>query len=256
MKRIGHLTTKGRYHEPFIGGGALFFGLFREGRLLTDEEAFLSDTNLNLIEVYEAIKDDVEALIEQLRLHEAAHCNDYYYQVRKEVPDLSVARAARVIYLNKTCFNGLYRENSKGLFNVPIGRYKKTPTICDQDNLHAVSKALKQVEISARSFESILDCTEKGDFVYFDPPYHPLTETASFTAYAKGGFGVEEQRRLADVFAQLDGNGVRVLLSNSSTPLIEELYGAFKLKEVSASRAVNSKANRRGPVMEVLVSNF
>ncbi|HRN68348.1 MAG TPA: Dam family site-specific DNA-(adenine-N6)-methyltransferase, partial [Promineifilum sp.] len=228
------------------------FALAGQGRI---GQARLSDANPSLIDVYLALRDCVDEVIAVLRGH--IHDRDYYYQVRALRPEtLSLPeRAARVIYLNKTCYNGLYRENRKGEFNVPFGRYKN-PTICDEPNLRAASRALQGVDISNRPFTSILDYAQAGDFVYFDPPYHPLSPTANFTAYDRHGFGPDDQRHLRDVFAALGDRGVRAMLSNSDTPLIRDLYAGFRIDQVFVARAVNSKASGRGKVAEVIVRNF
>jgi len=257
---LGELTARvdatgefGRYHEPFVGGGALFFEMFR-ARLLR-RYAWLSDSNRNLIDAYEGVKEDVDRVIELLLMHKKRHSKDYYYEVRSKVPRNLLGRAARIIYLNKTCYNGLYRENRRGEFNVPYGQYKN-PTICDEENLRAVAKALKKARIETRHFASVLDTAKAGDLVYFDPPYHPLSRTSSFTGYDKNGFNEDSQRLLAQVFRDLDKNGVELLLSNSMTPLIQNLYKGFVIDKVYANRAVNSRGDRRGKVCEVLVSNF
>lgn len=244
----------GRYHEPFVGGGALFFHLYRQGKLGA-RKACLSDTNTRLVDVYHGIQENVEEVIALLEAHKAAHCKDHYYEVRAEVPDSVVARAARIIYLNKTCFNGLFRENSKGEFNVPMGRYKN-PLICDAPNLRAVAEALKKAKVEQRSFDAVVGRAEPGDLVYFDPPYHPVSATASFTAYHAGAFAETDQRALAEVYAALDAKGVKVILSNSYTDLVLSLYARFKPRQVFASRNVNSRADRRGKVPEALVCNF
>ena len=247
----------GRYHEPFVGGGALFFELARQGRLDGHPNAFLSDNNLRLIEAYQCVQTSVEPLLALLRMHKARHCKEYYYAVRAEVPDTPLKRTARLLYLNKTCFNGLYRENSKGEFNVPMGKYTD-PRICDVENLRAAAHALGRAEISQRHFRCILEQAEPGDFVYFDPPYHPVSATSSFTRYEQKDFGPRDQEELAEVCVALHERGVKFLLSNSYTPFILKLYDqpAFTLREVFATRAINSKAERRGKVSEVLVSNF
>jgi len=252
--RVDQAGAIGRYHEPFIGGGALFFELVRTQRL-GRRQAYLADNNSNLIEAYRGVKEDVEAVIVQLKMHAERHCEAYYYAVRSAIPSTLVGRAARVIYLNRTCFNGLFRENSKGLFNVPFGRYKN-PMICDEANLQACAQALRRAVVEARPFETVLDRAKAGDFVYFDPPYVPLSATSNFTSYGKGGFGEDSQRRLAEVFAELAQRGVRVLLSNSETPLVRELYRDFTIEVVYATRLVNSRADRRGKIAEVLVRNF
>ncbi|MDQ1257079.1 MAG: hypothetical protein QG656_1680 [Candidatus Hydrogenedentes bacterium] len=245
----------GRYHEPFVGGGALFFALARLERL-PRKKAFLSDSNERLIDAYRGVQTNVDRVVELLRYHSRRHREDYYYEMRAQAPDTVEERAARIIYLNKTCFNGLFRENSKGEFNVPFGRYKN-PAICDEANLHAAAKALEKAAIEARPFETVLEKAEPDDLVYFDPPYDPVSRTASFTAYARGGFGVKEQERLAEVFSALTEKGVKVILSNSKTPLIETLYGnRGNVQEVYATRNVNSRGDLRGKVSEVLVCNF
>ncbi len=246
----------GRYHEPFVGGGALFFDLHRR-RALGNKYAYLSDNNANLIDAYRGVKKHVEEVIERLEVHKAAHGKEYYYEVRAAVPEGLADRAARIIYLNKTCFNGLYRENSKGEFNVPMGKYKNPP-ICDAANLREVSSALKRTKVEQRPFATVLERAEPGDFVYFDPPYHPTSRTANFTAYDKGGFGEDGQRELAKVFTELTERSVKVLLSNSKTSFILKLYKdrRFKVDTVHATRLVNSRADRRGAVEEVLVRNY
>ncbi len=242
------------YHEPFVGGGAFFFELSFLERIT---HAYLSDINNSLIDVYLAVRDSVDKVIPLLKKYKAEHGQDYYYQVRAIDPaSLSLPeRAARVIYLNKTCYNGLYRENRKGQFNVPFGRYKN-PTICDEPNLRAASRELQGVDIGRRHFSTVLDYAQPGDFVYFDPPYHPLSATANFTAYDRSGFGPDDQRQLRDVFAALGANGVRAMLSNSDTPFVRELYAGFRIDQVMVSRAVNSKASGRGKVAEVIVRNY
>jgi DNA adenine methylase len=242
----------GSYHEPFVGGGALFFELAAHGKITT---AYLSDINPSLIDVYMALRDCVDEVIKILKRHR--HDEDYYYKIRALQPEkLSLSeRAARVIYLNKTCYNGLYRENRAGEFNVPFGRYKN-PTICDEPNLRSVSCLLQSVSIERRHFSSILEVAQPDDFVYFDPPYHPASSTANFTAYDRNGFGEQDQIQLRDIFSELTQKGVRAMLSNSDTPFIRRLYANFLVSRVYATRAVNSKADSRGKVAEVIVCNF
>lgn len=253
--RFGVEPLVGRYFEPFVGGGAFFFDLYRRG-LLGRKKASLSDTNQNLLDAYLGVQGNVEELVVHLNGHKAVHGHDHYYAVRACVPEEAVARAARIIYLNKTCYNGLYRENSRGKFNVPMGRYNN-PLICDEENMLAVAKALGRAKIRRQSFAAVLDDAVPGDFVYFDPPYDPVSKTSSFTGYAKGGFGEGEQRALADVFRELSRRGVMALLSNSITPLIEKLYGdkAYCFDKVYASRSVNSRGDRRGKVVEALIQS-
>lgn len=244
--------TFNAYHEPFIGGGAMFFALAGQGRL---GQTHLSDANPSLIDVYLALQNDVDSLIAILRRH--PYDRDHYYRVRALNPaNLTLPeRAARIIYLNKTCYNGLYRENRRGQFNVPFGRYKN-PTICDEPNLRAAAHVLQGVDVCRRHFSTVLEHACPGDFVYFDPPYHPLSATANFTAYDRHGFGEGDQRRLRDVFATLGDRGVRAMLSNSDTPFIRELYGGFIIDQVHVARAVNSRAGGRGKVAEVIVRNY
>jgi DNA adenine methylase len=253
-KKFESAKMTGRYHEPFTGGGALFFHLYRQ-KMLGKKKAFLSDNNPRLIETYRAVQEDVESLIELLRAHKAKHDHDYYYAVRAAVPDSTVERAARIIYLNKTCFNGLYRENSLGLFNVPLGKYKN-PAICDEVNLRACAEALRHATLAVQSFDAVLTQAAPGDFVYFDPPYDPVSTTSSFTAYNQQAFGAAEQARLAAVFAELAAKDVRVMLSNSYTPRVTRLYKAFHPEKILATRSVNSRSDRRGEVAEALVCRF
>ena len=238
-----------RYFEPFVGGGAMFFDL-RARR--SDMAAVLQDVNLELVNCYTAVRDDVEGLIEALREHR--YESDHYYEVRAQKPaDLSAAkRAARTIFLNKTGYNGLYRVNRSGLFNVPFGRMGN-PLLCDVDNLRACSQALADVAIIGGDFSTILTQAKKGDFVYFDPPYVPLSPTSDFTAYIPGGFGEREQRALAEVFSALASRGVHVLLSNSDTPLVRKLYADHAIEIVLAARNINSKVSGRGKLSEIVV---
>lgn len=253
LARVDEAGPFKRYHEPFVGGAALFFELSAAGRL--PKGAMLSDTNPNLVETYQGVQKHVEKVIALLEAHAARHSKDHYYATRAAVPKTLPERAARIIYLNRTCFNGLYRENSTGGFNVPMGRYDN-PRICDAPNLRAVAAALRKAEIDCRPFETVLDGAKPGDLVYFDPPYHPVSKTSSFTAYAKGGFGEEEQRRLAQVFRELTERGVKAILSNSMTDFVRELYADFRIDAVDATRRVNSKADRRGKIPEALVVNW
>ena len=244
----------GRYVEPFVGSAAVFFDLRRRH---PDIAASLSDDNEELINCFRIVRDDVEGLIRRLRRHKERHSREHYYEVRaRKVARLTPAqRAARLIYLNKTCYNGLYRVNGQGEFNVPIGSYKN-PAICQAPLLRAASRALAGVDLEVRDFADCLGEARRGTFVYFDPPYHPVSRTASFTSYTEGGFGEEEQRRLADLFAALDRKGARVMLSNSDTPFVRDLYDGYRIEAVSARRAINSNGARRGVVSEVVVCNY
>ena len=234
------------YYEPFLGGGAIFFHL-------RPRQSVLADINADLVNVYTCVRDQVEAVIQGLETHAVHHCQDYYYQVRAQVPNSAVAGAARFIYLNKTCFNGLYRENTQGRFNVPMGRYKN-PKICDPELLRAVSQALISAQIDHLAFDAVLGKAHGSqDFVYFDPPYYPLSPTSDFTTYSHGAFTAADQIQLQQVFAILAGRGVKVLLSNSDCPFIRELYRDFAIHPIQANRAINSNPQKRGKIMEVLI---
>ncbi|MEL6468810.1 MAG: DNA adenine methylase [Cyanobacteria bacterium J06623_4] len=242
-----------RYHEPFLGGGALFFYLApqlqRQGK-----KAYLSDLNPELVNVYQCVRDHVEPLIEKLADHQQRHGEAHYYSVRSQLETDPILRAARFIYLNKTCYNGLYRENSKGLFNVPIGRYKN-PRICAPELLRPASAALQVATIAERPFISVADyATGPKDFVYFDPPYHPLSDTSKFTAYSRYRFAAEQQIELKNLIQQLSDRQVTVLASNSDCPFIRELYAPFTVKTITAARSINSKASKRGKITEVLIT--
>lgn len=237
------------YYEPFLGGGAVFFHWL-------PAQAILTDINPELINAYRCIRDCVSSVISHLEKHQLKHEKDYYYEVRTRAGSSEAERAARLIYLNKTCFNGLYRENSKGEFNVPVGRYKN-PTICNSELLHSVSAALQPATIEIRPFDAILDFAKTGeDFVYFDPPYHPLSPTSNFTAYSRNFFTENDQIKLRDTFAELASLGVKVMLSNSDCPFIRELYREFHIHTILASRAINSDAKKRGKIAEVLVTSY
>ncbi len=244
--------TYNRYFEPFIGGGALFFEL-------QPQNGYISDMNEELINLYSVVRDDVYNLIDDLNKHEIS--KDYFLKIRnidrsEKYNKLSdIQKASRFIYLNRTCFNGMYRVNSQGQFNVPFGNYKN-PRIVDAENLINCSKLLKNTEICCADFSEILNKVQKGDFVYFDPPYVPLNETSSFTSYTKDGFDLDMQFKLRDVCDELDSMGVMFMLSNSDTKLVNELYSNYEIKKVFASRAINANGNGRGKITEVLVRNY
>jgi DNA adenine methylase len=252
------------YYEPFAGAGALFFHLL-------PEKAYINDMNTELINVYKVIRDDVDNLIKKLKEHEKNNTKEYYYSVRswdrqKGYNNRSNAtKAARFIYMNKVGFNGLYRVNLKGQFNVPYGRYVN-PNICDEELLRNISNYLneKDIEFSSVDFEQAVENVERGAFVYFDPPYDPLSKTSSFTEYQKGGFDKEEQKRLKRVADDLVHRGAKVILSNSNTQFINDLYSNkledaksdidyFIVELVDAKRSINSKADGRGKIKEVLI---
>lgn len=244
----------GSYHEPFMGGGAFFFALHRAGRLY-ERSVHLSDVNRELVETYLGVRDQAERVIKLLADH--PYDKKHYYQVREQNPFSlgTSALAARFIFLNRAGFNGLYRVNKSGGFNVPFGRYTN-PTICDADNLRAAARALRTANIHNGGFETVLARAEKGDFVYFDPPYVPVSQTSNFVGYAKGGFDLSMQEKLARTFEKLAAKGVYVMLSNSEAPWVKERFSDFKQFVVSARRNVNSKAEKRGPVGELLVTSY
>jgi DNA adenine methylase len=235
------------YFEPFVGGGAVFFALRREGRF---KKAILSDQNEELINTYRAVRDDVEGVIRALR--RLPHSEEDYYRIRASKPRLPSRRAARMIYLNRTGFNGLYRVNRSGEFNVPFGRHVR-PNICDEDRLHEVSQALKGVALEVADFGEMVATSRAGDAVYFDPPYIPVSSTARFAEYHKSAFGVPEHERLAVCYRDLSERGVAAVLSNSDTPRTRELFGEFGHEFVSARRNINSAGGGRGPTSEILV---
>ena len=237
------------YYEPFLGGGAIFF-------YLNPQLAVLTDINAELVNTYRCVKNNVEELILLLKEHQLKHSKEYYYGVRQGNGITPLEKAARLIYLNKTCFNGLYRENSKGEFNVPIGKYKN-PKICNAALLRSVSAALQPTQIDVRPFEDILKyASSSDDFVYFDPPYYPLSPTSNFTAYSRYSFSQDDQIRLKEVFAELAGRDVKVMLSNSDSQFIRELYREFNIHSISASRLINSNAMKRGKITEVLITSY
>jgi DNA adenine methylase len=243
------------YYEPFLGGGAVFFHL-------QPQRAWLVDVNAELVNVYLCVRDRVEELIDQLAVHKQQHSFEHYYAVRSQtvidqewfVCGHNVERAARLIYLNKTCFNGLYRENSKGHFNVPMGSYKN-PIIYEPTALRGVAERLKSATIAHDSFDAVLGKAKTHhDFVYFDPPYYPISATSKFTSYNRYSFHEADQVRLRDTFTTLAQRGVKVMLSNSDCPFIRDLYSGFTVHTIYASRNINSKADKRGKITEVLVT--
>lgn len=243
-----------RYFEVFVGGGAVLFYIIKNYK---PNYVFISDINEELINTYQIIKNDVNNLIKELKKLKQLHNKEHYYEIRAENPKLlsPLTRASRFIYLNKTCFNGLYRVNSKGGFNVPIGSYKN-PSIIMEKELIEISKLLKNVKIKVMSFEEITKFTKKNDFVYFDPPYYPLKKGKSFTTYTKGNFLEEEQKQLAEVFNKLNKKGCKVMLSNSDTKFIKDLYKSYNLNFVQANRMINCNGAKRGKIKEVVVTNY
>jgi DNA adenine methylase len=241
-----------RHVEPFVGGGALFFAR-------GPQRALLCDVNHDLIATYEVVRDELPELLAQLARLARGHDQERYYAVRERYnarkPKSRAERAAQFIYLNKTCFNGLFRVNRKGEFNVPMGRYAN-PNIADAAALRAACARLRHAELRCAPFECLLSEVRPGDFVYMDPPYEPLSRTSNFTSYARDGFSQVDQTRLRDVFRELDRRGARLMLSNSDAPLIRDLYRGYAIDEVLAPRAVNCDAKSRGPVRELIVRNY
>jgi len=243
-----------RYFEPFIGGGALFFDL-------KPINAFINDSNPELVNLYIVVKDNVEELIQNLNKHK--NTDSYYYEIRNLDRDKTIYnqlsnidKASRFIYLNKTGFNGLYRVNSKGQYNVPYGKYEN-PKYLDEENLRECSKYLKNAKIENSDFTIIENYIEKEDFVYFDPPYVPLNTTSSFTQYTKEGFDDDMQFRLKELCDYIDKSGAYFMLSNSYTEFVLDLYGEnYKNHIVTANRAINCKANGRGKIKEVIITNY
>lgn len=216
----------------------------------------ITDINPELVNVYCCVRDKVEQLIYLLKHHQLQHNRDHYYWVRANPSNNDLERAARLIYLNRTCFNGLYRENSRGEFNVPMGKYKN-PNICNVDLLRRVSGTLQNADIFVQPFDKILDWAKSHrDFVYLDPPYYPISATSNFTAYSRFAFNEADQIRLRNVFAELASRGVKVMLSNSDCPFIRDLYSEFNIHTILASRAINSNAQKRGKISEVLVTSY
>jgi len=245
------------YFEPFVGGGALFFELFSQGKL-ENKKAYLFDINSELINAYEIVRDNPSDLIKLLKEFKQKHNKEFFYEIREKDRDADFKkldktfRAARFIYLNKTCFNGMYRVNKKGFYNVPMGSYKD-PRICDEETLLNASSALQNAVIKNCSYDEVLKYAQKDDLVYFDPPYYPLSETSNFTAYNEFNFLKEEQIKLYETFKILASKDVNVLLSNSDCEFINELYNEFEINHIMANRFINSKSCSRGKIKEVLV---
>lgn len=243
------------YCEPFLGGGAVFFSV-------RPENAVINDLNRDLMLVYEVIRDDVEGLLVELEKHE--NTPEYFYRIRDLDRDKvayqsmsKTERASRILYLNKTCYNGLFRVNAAGEFNSPFGHYKN-PNIVNAPVLRAVSKYLStnNIQLFSEDFEDTLERIPRGSFVYLDPPYDPVSDTASFTGYNSGGFGKDAQIRLSQCCNMLDQRGVKFLLSNSATEFIKNLYDGYTITIVHAKRAINSDASKRGSIEEVLIRNY
>jgi len=265
LPRIDELipVSFSRYFEPFLGGGSVFFSLTRK---VIKFDVYLSDINDELINAYKVVESRVEELIEVLKVYKIEYQRSpetFYYQLR-DSPEYAfsgdyVKWAARFITLNRTCFNGLYRKNKQDKFNAPWGRYKN-PTICNSDNLRKVSLSLRQcgVKINIGDYKDLLLEARNGDFIYLDPPYYPTSETASFTGYTKYGFTAKDHEELGDTFKKLDKKGCMVLLSNSDTPFIRELYSDYadNTIEIDVLRCINSNATKRSGHRELLIHNY
>ncbi len=263
-----------KYAEPFVGGGAVLFDILNNCEL---EEIYISDINYDLVNSYLVVRDNIEELIillfkyqEEYIILENEERKKYFLEKREEFNKLKnneedtdkILRAALMIFLNKTCFNGLYRVNKKGLFNVPIGSYKK-PCICDKENLKMISKKLQKVKIICGDYKKSIDFIDDRTFVYFDPPYRPLTNTANFTAYTENDFKEKEEIELAEFVERIDKIGAKILISNSDSKNFDEnddffdrLYFGKKIMRVNATRMINSNSQKRGKIKELLISNF
>ena len=249
------------YFEPFVGGGALFFELYSKG-LLKNKEVFLFDINSELINAYNVVKKYPTKLINELETLKQNHSKEFYYEIRawdRENDFLQrsdIQRASRFIYLNKTCFNGLYRVNKNNQNNVPMGSYKN-PNICDYEAILSASNALQNANILNVSYKEVLKYASKNDLVYFDPPYYPLTQTASFTSYSEFEFLEKEQIELYEVFKSLSQKGCKVVQSNSDSQFINDLYHEYKIYEIIlANRNINSKISQRGKIQELLIRSY
>ena len=262
IKRFYQNLKPKKYIEPFFGGGAIYFDILKTFGKKYKENAIINDINEDLIDMYKNIKSSPDEVIYHCkRLKKDYEKYDYYF-IRGKFNGINqngnkvkkyqgIERSAALILINRTCFNGLYRVNKSGLFNVPKGDYKN-PTIVDEENLYKLSSVLpKKQNIRCKEFDEIKNIN-RGDLVYFDPPYHPLNETSSFTSYS-GAFGRDEQVRLRDCFDALDKKGVYVILSNSSAKFIEKIYKGFSIKKVYCGRNINSKAKKRGKIPEFII---
>ncbi|MDO5018171.1 MAG: Dam family site-specific DNA-(adenine-N6)-methyltransferase [Lagierella massiliensis] len=263
-----------KYAEPFVGGGAVLFDILSKYDL---KKVYISDTNAELINTYRIIRDDIDTLVSMLQVMQDEFITmdkddrKVYYMAKRERfndlkingdEDVNIEKAVLMIFLNKTCFNGLFRVNKKGLFNVPMGSYKN-PMICDENNLREVSKKLQKINIVCGDYRLSKDFIDEHTFVYFDPPYRPLSDTASFTAYTENLFNDESQKELADYVDELNKKGAKIVVSNSDPKnsntdddFFDDIYSAHKIKRVEATRMINSNGKSRGKIKELLISNF
>ena len=249
----------GTYFEPFLGGGALLFNMLTENN---KQKCIISDLNSDLVLAYATIRDNVDDLKSSLKQHEKYYQKDsksYYYSVRESAPTKEIEKTSRLLFLNRTCFNGLYRVNSKGKFNVPLGKYTN-PNIVNEENLRSVSHILKssKVKIQCRDFEAVLRDVKKGDLVYFDPPYQPVTETANFTSYTNKNFTYNDLNRLFELCTKLDKKGCNVLLSNSNSKEVVDIFSKkpWKISKIKANRSINSNSTKRTGHFELLIKNY
>jgi len=250
----------GTYYEPFLGGGALLFHILAERK---GQKTSISDLNPDLVLAYATIRDRIDDLLTSLKSHESNYRKDsrsYYYLVRASSPKSDIERTSRLLFLNRTCFNGLYRVNSKGKFNVPLGKYSN-PNIVNEGNLRAVSSILQsgKVSIRCRDFEAaVLRDAKQGDLVYFDPPYHPVSETANFTSYTNQDFTYKDLGRLAELCSKLDSKGCKVLLSNSDSKQVSDMFSdkQWQVDRIHANRSINSDSKKRTGHFELLIKNY
>ena len=249
----------GTYFQPFLGGGALLFHMLTERN---GQKCSISDLNSDLVLAYTTIRDRVDSLISSLKTHERNYQKDsqsYYYSVRENNPRSQIEKTSRLLFLNRTCFNGLYRVNSKGKFNVPLGKYTN-PNIVNEENLRSVSNILQasRVSIECRDFEAVLRTAKKGDLVYFDPPYQPVSETAKFTSYTSKNFSYDDLNRLVDLCINLDEKGCKVLLSNSDSKEVSDLFSKkpWNVSRIQANRSINSNSKKRTGHFELLIKNY
>ncbi len=249
----------GTYYEPFLGGGALLFHILTERN---GKKCSISDLNSDLVLAYTTIRNRIDELISSLKCHERNYQKDsksYFYSVRESTPRSEIEKTSRLIFLNRTCFNGLYRVNSKGKFNVPLGKYTN-PNIVNEQNLRSVSDILRSsnVSIKCRDFESVLRDAKKGDLVYFDPPYQPVSSTANFTSYTNKDFTSDDLCRLAELCMKLDSKGCKVLLSNSDSKEVSDMFSSkpWKVSKIQANRSINSDSKKRTGHFELLIKNY
>lgn len=251
--------TFGTYFEPFLGGGALLFHMLTERN---GQKCSISDLNADLILSYATVRDRIDELIASLKNHEKKYQKDsksYYYSIRESNPRGEIEKTSRLLFLNRTCFNGLYRVNSKGKFNVPLGKYTN-PNIVNEENLRSVSNFLQsnKISIQCRDFQKVLRDAKKGDLVYFDPPYQPISETANFTSYTNKDFTKDDLERLAKICINLDAKGCNVLLSNSDSKLVADMFSEkpWKVSKIQANRSINSNSKKRTGHFELLIKNY